>query len=313
MKDKKYIEVLKNRILTEKQRIIKFFKDFFSLSKDFNYYIFNSCDASIFYVLNAFKKRYSTFEIPENASWLGYEPFLDLLNLEKKLIETKNYGLNVDDYKDQNNLILTPLMLGYLKYIDIEKIKEKDFLIDASGFSGKIDLSNAKAVAVSFEHWKPIDFGFFSFLAIRKEFDFAKEEKIQKRYLKKILSFDRPALDSKKNDYDAKRLEYILYAFEKINLELKSLEHKLAKYRIFFEKEIEKLNQYLSKYNLEVTYFNESLNALISLEDIHKENVDEDSLIANMKKDFSNLIFKKNLDIRFEGISIEIKRNMDEF
>ncbi|MDD3263512.1 MAG: hypothetical protein PHT94_01290 [Candidatus Nanoarchaeia archaeon] len=292
-----------------KDKSIDFLKNYFNLNSQYHFYILNSCDASIFYALNAIlsNKEIKNINIPSTASWLSYEPFCELLNkinnnYKINKYDFKNYEPNYEELKQENdNLNIIQLNPGYLNYVEIEKIP-KNSIIDASGFKNKVNLNDFDCIVLSFQHWKPINIGFGGFIAIKKELDIKKKEKT---YLKKILD---PQIKSLENSKISKKIiNFNIYFYKKLYYNLNNLDERINKFQTFFDNKIISIMNFLKKENInfEIKFFENSLNALI-ITNLEKNQKDE--LIIKLKQKFKEIDFKNDLDIRFKGISVEIKR-----
>jgi len=245
--------------------------------------------------------------IPKTARWLSYEPFCDIFSkINKNLIINK---YNFEDYEpiytelndNNDNLNIVQLVPGYLKSINIEKTPQNS-IIDASGFKKRINLSGFDSVVLSFQHWKPVNIGFGGFLAIKKDLDIKKKEKT---YLKKILEIERKSLES--SYISKKQISFNLTFSKKLYLNLKNLEKRINNFQSFFDKNVISIMDFLKKNNInyDLKFFEESLNALLIVD---MEKNEKYELINKLKKRFKKIDFKNDIDIRFCGISVEMKR-----
>lgn len=296
-----------NKIDFYKEKSIEKIKEYFQLNSNYHFYLLNSCDASLFYALNTItsKRKIHQINIPKEASWLSYEPLINIINtngMKIRKYEFKNYEPIYPQLIDnETTLNIIQLNSGYLKQINLESTPHNS-IIDASGFKNKINLSKFDCIMISFQHWKPINLGYGGFLAIRKELDIQKKEKT---YLKKILDIQRKPLE--KSKISTLQQNFTLKTYKKLYKQITSLEKRLNKFQIFFDNTLISIMNFLNKKKIKykIVFNNNSLNSLLVTQlDKNKKM----QLINELKLKFKKIDFKNDINIRFKGISIELKR-----
>lgn len=229
----------------------------------------DSGDSAIFVALHIAKVRGKTkVLIPDQAGWLTYRTYPQVIGLETKEVKT-NYGIiDVEDLNkkaDKHSVLIIPSLAGYFAEQPISDLasicQEKGcmLVVDICGSIGMSGFNTDKAdlVVCSFGKWKPLNLEYGGFIAANNQELFNIDDELIKEF-KFAESYEQELLEKLSGLND--RVDFLTETSEKIKKELQGFEiiHKnkrginvVVKYSDETEKQ--KLIKYCNENNYEFT------------------------------------------------------------
>ncbi len=229
---------------------------------------------AIYSVLFAIKEKINLLQIPDQGGWITYEQYAKKFKLNYKKLKT-NYGVLEDLKQIKKGALLLTSFAGYYAEQPMKKIKreceKKNCLLieDASGSLGDKTLGKVGDVIVgSFGEWKVVEAGEGGFIATDNEEIFQKIDELKELEVGEGV-YSKISEALKKN-----KLKRLLSLSKKVKRDLK-------KYFIF-HREKRGINVITEKNKEIINYCN--------------------------KKGYEFVICPKDIKVKAEAISIELKR-----